>query len=63
MTQTHQERGRKGGKTTFERHGNTHMSVIGYGGMFITAERYFAGDVKAMMSRVRQFRHKAHPQA
>ena len=45
--------GRKGGQTTAARHGSVHMSSIGYGGMLVTVERYFGGDVEEMMNAIR----------
>lgn len=54
-----QERGSRGGQSTFQRHGPPHMSAIGYAGMLITAERYFGNDVAAMMHYVRNA--KRHP--
>ncbi|MFC5849631.1 hypothetical protein [Deinococcus petrolearius] len=47
------ERGSKGGKTTVQRHGSTHMECIGRAGLYTTAERYYGGDVHAYMEALR----------
>ena len=53
MTMTAAERGSKGGKTTVQRHGSTHMECIGRAGLYTTAERYYGGDVQAYMNALR----------
>jgi hypothetical protein len=53
MTMTAAERGSKGGKTTAQRHGSTHMECIGRAGLYTTAERYYGGDVYAYMKALR----------
>ena len=47
---TKSEAGRKGGKMTAQRYGSTHMEAIGREGHRVTCERYYAGDVIAMMT-------------
>lgn len=53
------ERGSRSGQATFLKHGQPHMSALGYAGMLVVAGRYFGNDVAAMMHYVRNA--KNHP--
>jgi general stress protein YciG len=41
--------GRKGGTSTFRRHGREHMQAIGRRGIAATCERHFGGSRRAML--------------
>jgi hypothetical protein len=58
---TMSERGRKGGLTTLERHGQHHMRVIGTAGLQAVLETRWNGDAKAMRAYLSRCRwaHRA----
>lgn len=49
-TTTARAAGARGGKTTFERHGRTHMQRIGVRGFWTTVNRHFDGDARAAVN-------------
>jgi general stress protein YciG len=51
-SRTAKDMGRKGGRSTFARHGTDHMQAIGRKGFQATCDRHYGGDRRDMLNEL-----------